>query len=238
MSNPIQLYPLGDAAIVLKFGDTIALPTHHAIRAVCAHLDEHPVPGLVEYVPAFTTLTLYYDPWHFSAHGRLDPYAGVTAAVRQLLAHIQNAAPRHAPRLLKIPVCYAPEFGPDLEVVASHSHLLAEEVIARHSGAEYVVYMIGFAPGFPYLGGMDARIAAPRKDQPRTLVPAGAVGIAGTQTGIYSIPTPGGWQLIGRTPLRLFDPHRAQPSLLQAGDQLRFVPITEREFGQHQRHES
>jgi inhibitor of KinA len=133
---------------------------------------------------------------------------------------------------VEIPVCYGGDFGPDLDLVASHAQLTPAEVIARHAAPEYLVYMVGFAPGFPYLGGLDAGLATPRRTQPRPLVPAGAVGIAGAQTGIYSLPTPGGWQLIGRTPRRLFDPGRNQPSLLQAGDRLRFVPISEAEFQQ------
>ena len=136
-------------------------------------------------------------------------------------------------------MCYGGEFGPDLEFVVEHNGLTAEEVIAIHSEKEYLVYMIGFAPGFPYLGGMDTKIAAPRKESPRTTIPAGSVGIANTQTGIYSIETPGGWQLIGRTPLSLFSLHRDRSSLLQAGDRVRFLPISleeyrQRKAGQHE----
>ena len=131
-------------------------------------------------------------------------------------------------------MCYGGEFGPDLAFVAEHAGLSAAEVVARHAAPAYLVHMIGFAPGFPYLGGLDARLATPRRAQPRPLVPAGAVGIAGPQTGIYSLPTPGGWQLIGRTPLRLFHPDWEQPSRLRAGQHLRFVPIDEAEFARLQ----
>jgi inhibitor of KinA len=228
---PLRLYPLGDAAVVLEFGQAIAPATHQLIRAFAQVLAQHPPPGLREVVPAFTTLTVYYDPLVLFALGETSPYEQITSELQQLLPAAQAAADDYLPGpLIEIPVCYGGDLGPDLGLVASQAQLSAEEVIARHAQPEYLVYMVGFAPGFPYLGGLDARLATPRRVQPRPLVPVGAVGIAGAQTGIYSLPTPGGWQLIGRTPLRLFDPSRAQPSLLQAGDRLRFVPISNGEF--------
>lgn len=227
----LRLYPLGDAAVVLEFGQTIAPATHQLIQAFTKMLDRHPPPGLREVVPAFTTLTVYYDPLVLFELSELSPYAQLASYLQALLPAAQAAAADYVPGpLIEIPVCYGGDFGPDLALVASHAQLSAEEVIARHAQPEYLVYMVGFAPGFPYLGGLDARLATPRRAQPRPLVPAGAVGIAGAQTGIYSLPTPGGWQLIGRTPGRLFDPGRARPSLLQAGDRLRFVPISAAEF--------
>ncbi|GAA4498175.1 5-oxoprolinase subunit B [Hymenobacter ginsengisoli] len=227
----VRLYPLGDAAVVLELGQAIAPATHQLIQAFRKVLAQRPLPGLREVVPAFTTLTVYYDPWVLSQASEALPYEQVASYLQRLLPAAQAAATAYVPGpLVEIPVCYGGDFGPDLGLVASHAQLSPEEVIARHAQAEYLVYMVGFAPGFPYLGGLDAGLATPRRAQPRPLVPAGAVGIAGAQTGIYSLPTPGGWQLIGRTPLRLFDPGRAQPSLLQAGDRLRFVSISEVEF--------
>ncbi|RZK46396.1 MAG: 5-oxoprolinase subunit PxpB [Hymenobacter sp.] len=227
----LRLYPLGDAAVVLELGQAIDLATHQLIQALARVLGQHPLPGLREYVPAFTTLTVYYDPWVLSQTSQVLPYAQVASYLQSLLPAAQAAAASYAPGpLVEIPVCYGGDFGPDLELVASHAQLTVEEVIALHTAPEYLVHMVGFAPGFPYLGGLDARLATPRRAQPRPLVLAGAVGIAGVQTGVYSLPTPGGWQLIGRTPLRLFDAGRAQPSLLQAGDRLRFVPISSVEF--------
>ena len=153
--------------------------------------------------------------------------------MQSLLPAAQLLAADYAPGpLVEIPVCYGGDFGPDLAAVARHAGLSEAAVVELHSAAEYLVYMVGFAPGFPYLGGLDARLAMPRRPAPRPLVPAGAVGIAGAQTGIYSLPTPGGWQLIGRTPRRLFDAARTPPSLLQAGSRLRFVPISEVDFQQ------
>ncbi|MFD2248182.1 5-oxoprolinase subunit PxpB [Pontibacter ruber] len=227
-----QMYPLGDAAIVLQFGDTIDLETHTKVRSFAAFLQQHPFPGLIEQVPAFTTVTVYYNPWLLSEKGRLDPYEKVRLLLLEILHHLKKQTQSFTSREITVPVCYGGDFGPDLAFVAEHNQLSPEEVIAIHTGGTYQVYMIGFAPGFPYLGGMDERIAAPRKDTPRAAIPIGSVGIAGKQTGIYPIETPGGWQLIGRTPLSLFNPASEHPSLLQAGDTVKFVAITPEEYEQ------
>ena len=236
----VRLYPLGDAAVVVHFGDIIGEETHRQVRAFAAYLEQHPFEGLVEYVPAFTTVTVYYDPWLISQKGVLNPYTKVTGFLQRMLPNVAGKANQHETRLIEIPVLYGGEYGPDLPFVAAHNRLREEEVIALHSNQNYLVYMIGFVPGFPYLGGLDPRIAAPRHESPRPAVPAGAVGIGGNQTGIYPLPTPGGWQLIGRTPIRLFNPDNASPSLLQAGDLVRFIAITEEEFQERkeQSHES
>ena len=227
----MRLFPLGDAAVVLEFGSSIDAATHGAIAAFAARLARQPFVGMRELVPAFTTLTVYYDPWLASEHGRYaEPYERVAAQLQELVADTPAAAAAEAADVVEIPVCYGGAFGPDLAFVAQHAELSSDEVIALHTVPNYLVHMIGFAPGFPYLGGLDARLATPRRPQPRPLVPAGAVGIAGPQTGIYSLPTPGGWQLIGRTPLALFNPTWATPSRLRAGQRLRFVAISEGEF--------
>ena len=232
--SAVRLYPLGDAAIVLEFGTAIRPATHRAIADFGGRLARLSFVGLREYVPGFTTLTVYYDPWLASENGRYTPYERVAAQLRELLAAAEATAAALETEAVKIPVCYGGEFGPDLEFVAAHTDLSPAEVITQHTAPEYLVHMIGFAPGFPYLGGMDARLATPRRPQPRTLVPAGAVGIAGPQTGIYSLPTPGGWQLIGRTPLALFNPEWAAPSRLRAGQRLRFMAISEADFAEFQ----
>ena len=234
ISLPVRLYPLGDAAVVLEFGGGISAATHGAIAAFSARLMRQPLAGLREVVPAFTTLTVYYDPWLASENGQFAPYERITAQLQMLLQFSEAAEAAEETEMVEIPVCYGGEFGPDLNFVAAHTGLSPAEVIARHTAPEYLVHMIGFAPGFPYLGGMDARLATPRRPQPRPLVPAGAVGIAGPQTGIYSLPTPGGWQLIGRTPLALFNPEWAAPSRLRAGQRLRFVAISEADFAEFQ----
>jgi len=234
---PVRFYPLGDAAIVLEFGTSISEATHRSILAAAAYLDQHTFPGFIEYVPAFTTLTVYYDPWQTSEAGQLNPYESVAETLRRLLEQVPPAVTDAPAPVVEIPVCYGGAHGPDLQEVARHVGVTPAEVIKLHTQPTYLVYMLGFAPGFPYLGGMNQRLTTPRKTQPRALVPVGSVGIAGPQTGIYSLPTPGGWQLIGRTPQPLFTPATSPPSLLQAGQRLRFVAISEREYQQRQPHE-
>lgn len=214
---------LGDAAVVVSFGDEIDPEIHKRVRAFAEYLDSTPPSAMVEYVPAFTTVTMIYDPL-------LRRYDEFKASVEAVLGEVASVTTMVEREPVKIPVCYGGDFGPDLDFVAAHNEITPDEVIEIHSGETYLVYMIGFAPGFPYLGGMSSRIAAPRLDIPRGAVPAGSVGIAGAQTGVYSIATPGGWRLIGRTPLQLFRPTARKPSLLQAGDHVRFVPITRAEY--------
>lgn len=224
MTKPdiLTIEPLGDRALVVHLGSEIDLPTFRAVRSLAAQLAATPLEGMIEIVPAFTTITIYYDPLR-TTEERLRSSLGV-------LAERLDSLPPPEPRIVEIPVCYGGEFGCDLEFVAQQAGLAPGEVIAIHAEGEYLVHMIGFAPGFPYLGGMSPRIAAPRRGSPRLKIPAGSVGIAGDQTGIYPLETPGGWQLIGRTPLALFRPHENPPTLLQAGDLVRFVPITPTQF--------
>jgi len=170
-------------------------------------------------VPAYSSLAVIYDP-------TLIDFGGVKRAVEG----VEASAESFEGELVEIPVVYGGEYGPDLEFVAKHSGLSVDEVIEIHSKPVYRVYFLGFLPGFAYLGGMDERIAAPRLERPRLKVPSGSVGIAGKQTGIYPIESPGGWRLIGRTPLRLFNPEKEPPTLLQPGDRVKFVPVDEYEF--------
>lgn len=233
-----RLYPLSDTAVTVQFGESIDEDTHAKVRTFCAYLDRHPFPGFVEQVPAFTTVTIYYNPWILSEKGLYNPYTRITEQLQHMLKLAKESQKAARPRVVEIPVCYDGPFGPDLEYVARHTRLSPREVIASHTRGKYLVYMIGFAPGFPYLGGLAKKLATPRKQNPRPRIPAGSVGIAGNQTGIYPIETPGGWQLIGRTPLQLFDPDREHPSLLQAGDLVRFVSISEEEYWQRKEAEN
>lgn len=217
-----RIYPLGDSAIVISFGDQIGLETHHAVMRMIHYLENHDVPGVLEFVPAFTTVAFYYNP--LKTH-----YSELESRLQGILANLPNSA-KTSDRVIEIPVCYGGEFGPDLQTVAQHTGLSAEEVITIHTSVDYLVYMIGFSPGFPYLGGMSAKIATPRLASPRLSVPAGSVGIAGHQTGVYPTSSPGGWQLIGRTPLALFRPEQEPPSLLAAGDFVRFRSISYEEY--------
>ena len=223
------LRPLGDSALVIQFGDAIDTAVQEKVRAFTNFFLSHPLTGVVECVPAYTTVTLYYE-------ARSLTYPTILATMRELLASWQRHDSLHqhdgelAAKIVEIPVCYGNRFGPDLSWVASHCGMHADDVVTAHSGASYVVYMLGFSPGFPFLGGLPSVISVPRRDTPRLSIPAGSVGIAGNQTGVYPIASPGGWQLIGRTPLSLFLPAQFPPTLLEAGDSVRFVPITEREF--------
>jgi inhibitor of KinA len=209
---------LSDRALVVHLGDQIDLPAFHAVRSLCRLLEDQPPAGMLEFVPAFTTVAIYYNPLRTSA-------AELSSWIRDLATRSDPPA-EAPPRVVEIPVCYGGEFGGDLDFVARHAMLTPREVVEIHSAPDYLVHMIGFVPGFPYLGGISPRIAVPRRDSPRLQVPAGSVGIAGMQTGIYPLETPGGWQLIGRTPLVLFRPRQDPPTLLQAGDIVRFCPIS------------
>ena len=193
------------------------------------------LPGLVDVAPAYATLALHYDAAAWVDANGGHPWRNFEAAVRAVLETPPVAATA-APRLIEIPVCYGGDFGPDLDALAEHAKLDAAEVVARHTAATYTVAMLGFAPGFPYLFGLDPALAMPRLTTPRTHVAAGSVGIGGAQTGIYPQSGPGGWRLIGRTPLRLFDAQRDPPSLLQAGDRVRFVAIDAATFAAMDEH--
>jgi inhibitor of KinA len=219
----VRFYPLGDTAIVAAFGHEISNSTHDIIQCISNYLEEYSFEGFAEYVPAFTTVTIFYDPLTVS-------YQSVQLHLEEMLAELVAQPEKPASRLLDIPVVYGGIWGPDLDSVAAHAGLAKEEVIRLHSEAEYLVHMIGFAPGFPYLPGLNKNIETPRREVPRPFIAAGSVGIAGKQTGIYPIATPGGWQIIGRTSVRLFDVNRAEPALLRAGDRIRFVPVAHTEF--------
>lgn len=213
-----RFQPAGDSAVLITFSDQINLAVNQRILRLAQRLRASPQRGLVEVVEGYITLMITYDPLELN-------YAAVENLLQQLLDEREEGLPN--PHRVEIPVIYGGMHGPDLAFVAEHNQLSIEDVIRLHAGRDYPVYMMGFMPGFPYLGGMDPQIAAPRLETPRSRVPAGSVGIAGEQTGIYPLDSPGGWRLIGRTPLRLFDPSREPPFLLNPGDVIQFVPIDE-----------
>lgn len=223
----MRLSPLGDRCLLIEVGDHIDDATHQRVRAVCARLDAQPVPGMIELVPAYASVAVHYEPSRVpngpTVGAAPSPYERFAACVEAALADLEHE-PLAEPRHVEIPVVYGGAEGPDLEDVARRHGLSADDVVRLHSGATYRVYMLGFAPGFAYLGGLPPEIATPRRAEPRTHVPAGSVGIGGSQTGVYPLTSPGGWQLIGRTSLKLFDPTREPPTLLAAGDIVRFRP--------------
>lgn len=222
-----ELSPLGDCGVRVVFGHEISPAIHAHIRRFGAALDADPVPGMTEWVCGYAVVTVYYRPW-------IIAYNTLCTALRQRMRQ-QDTAPALPERVVEIPVCYGGEFGPDLEEAARFCGLSAAEMIRRHTEPLYPVHFLGFLPGFAYLGGLPPLLAVPRRPTPRLAVPVGAVGIAGEQTGIYPLQTPGGWQIIGRTPLRLYDPRRRPPSLLALGDAVKFVPISPDQFA-NERH--
>lgn len=201
--------PASDHSLLVRFGDEISPDTHRRVRDFVRAFR---APWLRNLHPAYSTVLISFDPLRAT-------HAEVEAAARAAA----GSAPAAPSRLIEIPVRYGGEFGPDLNDVAEHNQLTQEEVIDLHTSADYLVYFLGFSPGFPYLGGMDPRIATPRLPSPRKLVPAGSIAIGGSQTGIYPVASPGGWRLIGRTDLELFRAGRQPPTLLEMGDRVRFV---------------
>ena len=219
----MTVFPLGDSAVVIVLGEMIrADPTR--VRAVAVEIERRAPAGVMDVVPVFGSIAVFFDPVQAS------PVDLLQNELEAIVAHADAAAVTAEVPLVEIPVCYGGEYGPDLELVASKARKPVGAVVAAHAGADYRVHAIGFAPGFPYLGGLPPELATPRRDTPRPRVAAGSVGIGGVQTGIYPLETPGGWNIIGRTPLTLFDAARAEPSLLRAGDRVKFRAITSEEF--------
>jgi inhibitor of KinA len=220
---PAPVYRIaGDRGLLLELGDGIDPHVNRAVRKMSLAIEREGIPGILEVIPTYRSILLVYDPMRIRPH-----------EIRRIVSQLDLAtseATLPPPRKVEIPVCYGGEFGPDMEFVASYTGLTVEEVIEIHSAPLYQIYMMGFTPGFPFLGGLPQVLATPRLPTPRVQVPAGSVAIAANQTGIYPIASPGGWRLIGRTPLRLFFPERAEPFLYRPGDFIKFRPITPEEF--------
>ncbi len=224
MRPSLQCIPSGDSALIIKAGDDISIETNGIVRKLMARLEPEKIKGIIDFIPAYNELMVCYDPAVIGYKTLLDTVA--------LLADDIETVELKESGIIHVPVLYGGEYGEDISEVATLHNLSKEDVIHIHSSPNYLVYMLGFTPGFCYLGGMDEKISTPRKQKPRKKIPAGAVGIAGHQTGIYPIESPGGWQLIGRTPLRLFDPGRTPEFLFQAGDHIKFYPIATDEYDQ------
>ena len=214
----VTLLPLGDRALVVDIPGLAGMSARAMVRCLANRVTADGPRGITALVPAIESLTIHYDPL------RLD-YAALRFYLTRAIATLE-ILPETVAEPVLIPVCYGGEFGPDLNDVAAAHATTADAIIAAHSAGTYTVAMIGFLPGFPYLEGLPPSLHTPRRDTPRTAVPAGSVGIGGSSTGVYPFVSPGGWQIIGRTPRLLFSPVREPPALLQAGDRVRFTPIT------------
>jgi len=222
MEEYLRIRPAGDQALLVEFGTEISLPVNLRVQEFCRRAGSRRIPGIGEMIPSYCSALVYYDPFLLS-------FSMVAAWVEGFLASRPEETASPAV-IKKIPVLYGGEHGPDLPFVAQHNKISEEEVVRLHTSQTYRVYVVGFSPGFTAMGIVPPSIQAPRLANPRTKVAAGSVGIGGLQTGIYAVESPGGWQLIGRTPLRLFDLGKNPPSFFQAGDNARFYSIDEKQF--------
>jgi len=225
--KPLGIVPLGDGAAYVEFSESLDLGVNAAVQRLAAALRARALPWVRDVVPALGGVALHFDP----AHPELPaaPLQAAAAAVEACLAEGLPAA-RAVGRAIEVPACYDPELALDLDAVAERVKLAPEEVARRHAAPEYQVLMMGFAPGLPHLGGLDPKLELPRRAEPRLVVPPGSIAIAGLQAVVYPYAIPGGWNVVARTPLTLFDARREPPSLFEAGDRVRFVPISRAEF--------
>lgn len=212
----------GDCAVTVEFGNEISEKINSDIRAYMMALEKSGISGIIEAVPTYRSVTVHYDPGIVRYHQLVEQ-------LKKLLNGIDKSSLPQG-EVIEIPVLYGGEEGPDIRLVAEHNGISVEEVINIHTSGLYLIYMLGFTPGFTYLGGMSDKIATPRLTVPRVSIPAGSVGIADSQTGIYPLQSPGGWQLIGRTPVRMYDPDRAEPILPKAGQYIKFYAIDRDEY--------
>lgn len=219
----LSLFPLSEEAITIEFGEKATKEVNQRVHEAARKISQRPFSGFIECVPTFTSLTIYYNP---IIAGNFD------VVCKKLLSALSNEIPMIDlnQKIHRVPVCYDVEFAPDLLLLSQSLNLSQDEIIELHTKPLYDVYFLGFSAGFPFLGGLSAKLFHPRRLSPRLKVPAGSVGIAGSQTGVYPIETPGGWQIIGRTPLRLFNYENNPPVLVKPGDQVRFYPISKEDF--------
>ena len=222
--DTVRMLVAGEQGLIVEFGNAIDPAVNARVHRLARALAARGLEGVIEAVPTYRSLLVLFDPLVLTRERLASEVEGLLAAPAV------EEAPGSGGNTVELPVLYGGEFGPDLAFIARHNALSTDEVIAIHSSSAYLVYMLGFTPGFPYLGGMSSRLATPRLSSPRGKVPSGSVGIAGSQTGVYPLESPGGWRLIGRTPLPLFDLEAEQPFLLAPGDVVRFRPVDEEEY--------
>ena len=218
----VRFLDAGESCLVVELGDRIDIALNLQVRTLCQAVERAGIAGIQEVVPTYRSLAIYYDPLATERDVLKDQIIGL------LSSSGGEDGPR--PKLVEIPAVYGGEYGPDLEFVGHHTGLTQDEVIRLHTEPLYHAYMLGFTAGFAYLGGLSERLSVPRLPTPRLKVPAGSVGIAGTQTGVYPVESPGGWRIIGRTSLRLFDATSQVPTPISPGDKVRFVSIEERDY--------
>jgi inhibitor of KinA len=236
----MEITPLGDSALIVRVAENFEDAPDETLSAVLAvqrRLEDAQLPGVIEFAPAYTTVAVFFDSMRVAKAGA-EPdrlFDWLAERIREALSDARDIHQKLESRLIEVPVCYEAEFAPDLDDVARHAGVQGKEVVDLHCCPEYRVHCVGFTPGFPFLGGLPAKLATPRRPIPRKEIPAGSVAIGGAQTGIYPIKSPGGWNVIGRTPLRLFDPAKNPPALLGAGDRVRFHAITREEFAAMER---
>jgi len=226
-----RIFPSGDSAMTLDFGNLIDEAINQQVRALFNQFQNSPFPGMIEAVPAYSSITVYYDV--FKLIKIIPPGKTVYEWMEEeLQKKLQQLLPVDdlPTAIITVPVCYDKKFALDIEEVALLKNIPVGEIIHLHTSNSYRVYMLGFLPGFAYMGEVNEKLAMPRKRQPRQKVEAGSVGIAGKQTGIYPLSSPGGWQIIGQTPLKLFDADKKEPTLLKAGDKVKFISITIHDF--------
>ena len=214
--------PNGDTGLTVSFKNEISREVNSHVTSFVSEVEKARIRGVIELVPAFSSVTIIYDPCSIS-------YMILKLKLKRILKNLSQGN-TFVPVLYKIPVCYDGEFAPDMANVSKHTGLTKEEIVSIHTSCDYLIYMLGFIAGFPYLGGMSKEIATPRLKNPRVKIEGGSVGIAGEQTGIYPVDSPGGWQLIGRTPLKLYDADREKPVLLEAGQYIRFRSVSQEEY--------
>lgn len=224
-----RILPSGDCAVTVEFSDSISEEVNRRIRSFYKATKKSKIKGITDVVPTFRSVLISYDPRYIS-------YQNLCT---QLKAHLNDTSSvdNKKKRIVTIPVCYEGEYGPDLKFVAEHAGLSEEEVIEIHTSRDYLVYMLGFQPGFPYLGGLDERIFTPRLSVPRVQIRAGSVGIGGEQTGLYPLASPGGWQIIGTTPVKAYNPKKHPSIPYEAGDYIRFSSITKERFQEIEKEE-